>query len=82
MNDFIGNVRTANAKQKIGFQSENTKSQPWFSFLNREKRLFLRPVQLVLLSSSAGRSALKVTVLSARSRTEKMVLSASSDLRE
>lgn len=81
MNDFSGNVRTANAKQKIGLQSENTKSSPWFSFLNGGKRLFLRPVQLVLLSSSAGRSALRVTVPSAGSRTEKMVLSAS-DLRE
>lgn len=34
MNDFSRNVRTANAKQKIGLQSENTKSSPWFSFLN------------------------------------------------
>lgn len=37
--------------------------------------LFPSPVQLVLLSSSAGRSALKVTVSSVRSQTEKTVLS-------
>lgn len=42
---------------------------------DNKNQLFLRPVQLVLLISSTGRSALRVTLSSARSRTENIVLS-------
>lgn len=41
----------------------------------RSFRFIHSPVQLVLLSSSAGRSALKVTLSPVMSRTEKTVLS-------